>query len=60
MTSLYQSSKSINHTLYQLIENQKFAEAKELIDCTIIKISSEETKFRGKEIRGFISLVIRE
>ena len=59
MTSLYQSSKSINHTLYQLIENKKFAEAKELIDCTIIKMPSQEKKTREKEIRGFISLVIK-
>jgi len=59
MAFQYKSNKSINHILYQLIENQKFAEASDIIEYAIIKIPSEEMKTRNNEIRGFISLVIK-
>ena len=54
MASLHNTSKNVNHTLYQLLEGQKIAEARILVESMVDTVPSND-----KEYRGFISLVIK-
>lgn len=53
MVMAYQNTKQFNHTLYQNIRSNNYAEAKRLIE-----IGFNDLSFKFKDRRGFISLVL--
>ena len=55
MESPLKYEKNVNYKLYQLIEDNKLLEAQKII----FEIFEQNIKFKGKEYRGFISLVLK-